>query len=113
MEAKKAFYSVKENIDITTSEGKMHFDMISVFAEYHRNKIVEGISEGREYAKIHGTKSGKPMCRPTRVFDNEKIKYLRALGVSWAGIAKKFHTSPTTLLKWARKEGLLKKIEEE
>jgi len=43
VDAGKTFYSVKENIDITTPEGKMHFDMISVFAEYHRNKIV-GVS---------------------------------------------------------------------
>ena len=86
-----------ENIDTSTPAGRMYFGMLALFNEFERDIIVERLTSGKEYAKVHGTKSGKPMNRPRFEPDwNEYDKY-KTLGLSIPAIAKIFKISRNTL----------------
>jgi len=79
---------VKDNIDTSSSGGKLYFQMMGAFAEFDRNSIIERLQAGREYAKVHGTKSGNPLNRPKIELNNNEIKRLYLKGVSLTAIGK-------------------------
>ncbi len=79
---------VKEKVDTTTSQGKLMFQIMGAFAEFERDSIRERFKDGKEYAKLHGTKSGKPQHRPRVEFNLKEAKKLRELGLSYNKIAK-------------------------
>ena len=101
----KKFISIKDNIDISTKTGKLLLGLLSVIADYEREQIRERMNAGKEYAKIHGTKSGKPLHRPYAEIDWKKVKELRGYGLSWRKTAENVGVSCTTLIKRAREEG--------
>lgn len=55
-----AFYSYSENLDFTTATGKLHFHILSAFAEFERSLISERTKEGLRRAKIKGKGAGRP-----------------------------------------------------
>jgi hypothetical protein len=61
---------------------------------------------GKEYARMHGTKSGKPMCRPRKTVDMELLKDRRTHGYSFNKIAKEVKVSLPTLIKIAKEAGI-------
>lgn len=105
----KKFISINDNIDISTKTGRLLLGMLSLIADFERETILERMEMGRAYAKIHGTKSGKPMHRPSKKIDWNRVKELRELGMSWTKIAPNVGTTPPTLLKHAREKGLFDK----
>lgn len=111
----KEFISIKESIDTTTKTGRLMLTLLSGIADFERESIRERLVAGREWAKIHGTKSGKPMHRPKKNVDWEFVKEMRKLGLSWNKIAnlwnkktkvKKEKISVPTLIKRGREEGI-------
>ena len=52
-----------------------------------RSVILERVMAGLDYAKAHGTKSGKPIGRPRVVVSREQVAELLSQGLSWRGIA--------------------------
>ena len=54
------FYSYSENLDFTTASGKLHFTILSAFAEFERELIRERTIEGLRRAKSQGKKVGRP-----------------------------------------------------
>jgi DNA invertase Pin-like site-specific DNA recombinase len=66
------FISYTENIDFTTSIGKLQFNILSAFAEFERDLIRERTVEGLKRAKAEGKKLG----RPKGAKDNKKRKTL-------------------------------------
>ena len=64
------FYSYSENIDFTTATGKLHFHILSAFAEFERELIKERTLEGLHRAKL----SGKHIGRPKGSKDKKKRK---------------------------------------
>lgn len=104
--ANKKFYSVKENIDLETANGRLVFGILCEFAQFERDLIIERMQLGKEHAKIHGTKSGKPMCRPKAEIDWERVKMLRSYGLSWTKTAKEIGVSTPTLIRRAKEKGL-------
>ena len=64
------FYSYKENIDFTTTIGKIYFGILSVFAEAEREFIRERTLEGQARA----VKQGKTLGRPKGSKDKSKRK---------------------------------------
>lgn len=113
--ANKKFISVKENIDTNSYTGQLVLQIFSAIAEFERNRIMERLKEGKEWAKIHGTKSGKPMHRPKKNVNWELVKELRAFGLSWNKISQHWNTtvktksekiSVPTLIKRAGEEGI-------
>jgi len=102
----KRFLSVKENIDLSNSQGRFMFHVLSDVAEFERDIIVERMQAGKEWAKTHGTKSGKPMNRPKKVIDMEIVKDRRSHGYSFNKISKEIKVSLPTLIKRAKEEGI-------
>jgi DNA invertase Pin-like site-specific DNA recombinase len=61
----------QQAVDTTTPAGKAMFQMLGVFAEFERAVIQARINAGIARAKEQGTKSGKPIGRPTLPADKE------------------------------------------
>jgi DNA invertase Pin-like site-specific DNA recombinase len=68
--------------------GKAMFTIIGAMAELERNVIRERVIAGLEYARQHGTKSGKAVGRPKRIFDRAEVVRLRESGLSIEKIAR-------------------------
>jgi DNA invertase Pin-like site-specific DNA recombinase len=58
-------YLHQQGLDTTTPAGKAMFQMMGVFAEFERAMIQERVRAGLRRAQATGTKSGKPIGRPT------------------------------------------------
>jgi DNA invertase Pin-like site-specific DNA recombinase len=54
------FKSLTENIDTTTSGGKLIFHIFSALAEFERNLIRERTQAGLSAARARGKKDGRP-----------------------------------------------------
>lgn len=55
-----AFVSVSDNLDFSTAAGKLHFQILSAFAEFERELIRERTIEGLRRAKMQGKQAGRP-----------------------------------------------------
>jgi DNA invertase Pin-like site-specific DNA recombinase len=91
------FISHQEALDTSTPMGKAMFTIIAAMAELERSVIRERIMAGMEYARLRGTKSGKPVGRPRAIFRRDEARELRGQGVSWRQIASQLGVSPTTV----------------
>lgn len=87
------FISHQETLDSSTPMGRAMFTIIAALAELERSLIKERVAAGLEYARRHGTKSGRSIGRPKAVFDRSVAVQLRAKGKSWGFIALRLHTS--------------------
>ena len=54
------FLSLSDNLDFTTATGKLHFQILSAFAEFERELIRERTIEGLRRAKMQGKHAGRP-----------------------------------------------------
>jgi DNA invertase Pin-like site-specific DNA recombinase len=66
--------------------------MLSAIADYERTQIRERLEAGKEYAKAKGTKSGKPMHRPSITIDWAKFDELENKGLSIPSMGKTVQT---------------------
>ena len=72
-------YLHKQGLDTSTPSGRAMFGMLSVFAEFERELIVERVRAGVKNAKANGTKTGNPFGRPRVGTDIEcQVQELRA-----------------------------------
>ena len=61
LDARKiGFKSLTENIDTTTSGGKLIFHIFGALAEFERNLIRERTNAGLQAARVRGLKGGRP-----------------------------------------------------
>jgi DNA invertase Pin-like site-specific DNA recombinase len=60
LEKNIAFISVSDNLDFSTATGKLHFQILSAFAEFERELIRERTMEGLRRAKSQGKQMGRP-----------------------------------------------------
>jgi DNA invertase Pin-like site-specific DNA recombinase len=67
------FVSHQEALDTSTPMGKAMFAIIGAMAELERSAIRDRVRAGLDYAKVQGTKSGKPVGRPTAVFRRDQV----------------------------------------
>jgi putative DNA-invertase from lambdoid prophage Rac len=84
------FVSVNDSIDLTTAAGRALAGMLSVFAAFERDLIIERVRSGLNHAKKHGTRSGKAIGRPN--ISNERsieVRALRHQGLTLPQIAAK------------------------
>lgn len=95
-------------IDTSTITGKLVYNVLAAVAEFERDIIRERVITGMEYARAHGTKSGKEFGRPKRIFRRDEALSLKAQGHSIREIAKRLNQSPTTIQR-ACTESLSKK----
>jgi putative DNA-invertase from lambdoid prophage Rac len=54
------FISVSDNLDFSSSMGRLHFQILAAFAEFERSLISERTKEGIERTKLQGTVLGRP-----------------------------------------------------
>ena len=83
------FVTASGEIDLTTPGGRAMAGMLSVFAAFERDLIVERVRSGMNHAKRHGTRSGKAIGRPATIA--ARVTEIRALahgGLSMAAIAR-------------------------
>lgn len=95
----KIFISIKETIDLSTKTGRLLLAVLSAIADFESANIRERMEAGREYAKEHGTKSGKPMHRPKIKIDWKEVDDWLARGMTLGQYAKLRHMSRSTLYK--------------
>lgn len=93
----KELILIDNNIDSNTVGGKAMIGMLAVFADFERDTIRERLEAGKRYARAHGTKSGKPMNRPSKVVDWKKYDELKKLGLSIPAIGKVLSISKTVM----------------
>jgi DNA invertase Pin-like site-specific DNA recombinase len=94
--------SHQEQLDTTTSMGRCVRTILAGIAELEREVIRERVVAGLEHAKEHGTKSGRAIGRPRRVFDREKARVLRQAGRSFGQIAAALGVGETTVRRVCR-----------
>jgi DNA invertase Pin-like site-specific DNA recombinase len=83
------FVSCQEALDTSTPMGKAMFTIIAAMAELERSIIRERVVAGLEYARQHGTKSGRAVGRPRAIFRRDEVAALRKQGFSLREIARK------------------------
>ncbi len=77
------FVSLQDNLDFTTSTGKLMANIIGSFAEYESNIIRERVRAGLAAAKRRGVQLGRP-----KTVDIVAVQNLRQQGQSMRQIAK-------------------------
>ena len=87
--------SLKENIDTTTSNGKLLFHLTGVLAEYEREKIRERTLEGLEAARTEGRVGGRP--RVLKEKQERLVLRMRKDGESLREIASTLNVSIGTI----------------
>lgn len=65
--------------------------------EMKRRANRERMMAGLEHARLHGTKSGKPIGRPRAVVTIEKIIELKKKGLGWIRIGRELGVSSSTV----------------
>ena len=95
------FKSLTENIDTTTSGGKLIFHLFGALVEFERDIIRERTNTGLEAARVRGKLGGRP-----KSLTPEKIKLARKLytdkSTSVAGICKMLGISRHTLQRYVK-----------
>jgi DNA invertase Pin-like site-specific DNA recombinase len=92
------FVSHQEALDTSTPMGKAMFTIIGAMAELERNVIRERVIAGLDYARSHGTKSGRSLGRPRAVFDREAVRRMRDVeGLSWREVAARLDVGVGTV----------------
>ncbi len=93
-------YLHRQGVDTTTPGGKALFQMLGVFAEFEREMIRERVNAGLARAREKGTKSGRPIGRPaTARAKADRVKALRAEGMSAQAIAKKLKIGKASVIR--------------
>lgn len=94
--------TLEQDIDTTTSSGKLQFNMIGAFSEFERDLISERVKDGMARAKSKGKKLGRPFID----VDTQKVCDLYDLGMSGRDIAKEVGVSKSTVYNILSKNGI-------
>ena len=89
--------AVEQQIDTSTYQGRLNFQIMGAFAEFERNITRERMELGRKKAELVGTKSGKPCHRPKVNVDEDGVKFKHKAGWSMHQIAKHYQVSITPI----------------
>jgi DNA invertase Pin-like site-specific DNA recombinase len=97
-EQKIGFRSLTENIDTTSSGGRLIFHIFGALAEFERSIIRERTTAGLAAAKARGRVGGRP---PALRESDLRVAHtlLKAGQLTVAEIAERLHVAPSTLYK--------------
>jgi DNA invertase Pin-like site-specific DNA recombinase len=102
---KIGFKSLTENIDTTTSSGKLIFHIFGALAEFERNLIRERTNAGLQAARARGRKGGRP-----KSLTGKKTAMAQALyndkNNTIDDICKTFNISRATLYRYIKPGGV-------
>jgi len=93
---------VNENIDTSTTHGKLLFQIMGAFAEFERETTIERMALGRKRAEL----SGKICHRPRKQLDINQIKNLYQKGLSLNAISKIMNCHYLTIRERLKEIGL-------
>ena len=84
------FVATSQGLDTDESNpaSKLLLHILAAVAQFERELIRERVSAGMRNARSKGTRSGKAIGRPRRVFDREEVLRLRRDGLSIETIAR-------------------------
>src|SRR6478609_5397081 len=84
------FIATSQGLDTDESNpaSKLLLHILAAVAQFERELIRERVSAGMKNAKARGTRSGKPIGRPRRVFDHQQVRQLRHSGLAIDAIAR-------------------------
>jgi DNA invertase Pin-like site-specific DNA recombinase len=94
--------SFRENIDLSTSAGRMLAGIFSVMAEYERSIISERTRSGMRAAKARGKRIGNQKA----YFDVKRATEMRSNGWGQLKIAKTLKVGVGTVNRWVHRHGL-------
>jgi DNA invertase Pin-like site-specific DNA recombinase len=89
--------SHSQAFDSTTPMGKFTMVMFAALSELEVETIRERVLVGLDYARQHGTKSGRAIGRPRRIFNREQARELAAQGMSVRAIGAQLGVSKDTV----------------
>lgn len=92
------FVSIRDNLDFSTSAGRLMLHIIGAFAEFEAGIIRERVRAGISAARAKGRKFGRP-CR----IDRQAAQELRRQGLSLNQIAERLGTTKSGVSKVLRK----------
>lgn len=90
------FISHDNQIDTTTSQGRLIFSVVGAVAEFERDIISERIKAGLKNARSKGKRLGRPPVSPIII---KQAKELRAQGLSYRKIGKRLGISESMVRK--------------
>lgn len=93
-----ALVSFSDNLDLSTPQGRLMFQIIGAMAEFERSLIQERVKAGLRNAKAKGKRIGRPRVFP----DARRIAELRKEGLSWARIAERLGVGEGTVYRAAQ-----------
>ena len=100
-ENKVGFQSLQENIDTTTTGGKLIFHIFSALAEFERDIIRERTNAGLKAARARGRLGGRPyLLTPTKILRLKELYNARENTV--VEICKIFHISRPTFYNYIK-----------
>ena len=83
-----AFVSLRDNLDLTTPQGRLMFQIIGAMAEFERALMRERVKAGLAHARAHGRIGGRPRVKRERDRDAKIIRQMRNDGDSYGEIAE-------------------------
>ena len=103
-EQRIGFKSLQENMDTTTSGGKLIFHIFGALAEFEREVIRERTKAGLQAARARGRRGGRPTLQS---LDPKKVALARTLytdrSMPVQEICATFHIGRSTLYRYLRK----------
>jgi DNA invertase Pin-like site-specific DNA recombinase len=88
-----SFVSTTEPFDTTTPSGKLLLHIVSAMAEFERGLLIERVKSGVAAAKRRGARLGRPPAR----LDEDRLRELRAQGLSVRQIAETLQVGSSTV----------------
>lgn len=89
--------------DQASPVGRLLMHVLGAVGQFERELIRERVVAGVRQAQAKGTKSGKPIGRPKRVFRRDQAEAMRSSGKSWAQIGIALGVPPGTIREALRK----------
>lgn len=97
--------SLKENIDLETSTGKLLFTVIGAIGQFERDVLSDRTKEALKAKKQKGIKLGRPVTLDESVIENAIETYMNGKE-SMLNVSKQYGISVATLCNQLQKKGL-------
>jgi len=93
------FIAITQGIDTDANNpiSRLLLHIMAAFAEFERAVINERVVAGIRNAQSKGTRSGKPIGRPKRIFNRGQVLEMRQSGLSLAKISAATGLPKTTI----------------
>lgn len=99
------FISLRDQIDFSTSSGRLMMHLLASFAEFEASLIKERVRAGIANAKRKGIKLGRPQATDPRL-----ILSLRSEGLSYSAIARRLGVSKSLVHKTLKTQSSIKSV---